>query len=332
MTIAVLLLNLGTPDAPTPKAVRRYLREFLTDSRVIEIPRMLWRVILNGVILPLRCRPVAKRYASIWLKEDSPLRAYTIQQAQALQARFDSLDYPVKVISVMRYGHPSIQMALQALQQQGIEQILLLPLYPQYSATTTASACDAVFVELMKMRNQPAIRTVKHFYRHPSYIQAVCKQITDYWQLAGYPDFANGDKLLLSFHGIPYRCVELGDPYYQQCIETGVLIRQALHLSDDQAVLSFQSRFGRARWLQPYTSDTLVQLAKAKTKRVDIFCPGFVADCLETLEEIAIEGKELFLHAGGSAYHVIPCLNQSVCWIDALQAIVQEHLAGLVHQ
>ena len=326
MKTAVLLLNLGTPDAPTPRAIRRYLREFLMDPRVIEIPRALWWLILNGVVLPLRCRPVAEKYTSIWLAQDSPLRFYTQQQADALQAGFDKLQCPVEVIAVMRYGRPSIKTAIERIQQQGIERILLFPLYPQYSATTTASACDAVFTELKQMRNQPAISTIKNFYRHPAYIQALCQQVSDYWQAVGYPDFASGDKLLLSFHGLPYRCVTLGDPYYDECVETAELVRQKLNLTGAQILFSFQSRFGPAQWLQPYTAETLTQLGKIKTKRLDVFCPGFVSDCLETLEEIAIEGKALFLNAGGQTYHAIPCLNQTAHWLEALQTIVQEQL------
>jgi ferrochelatase len=323
---AVLLLNLGTPDMPTPRAIRRYLREFLMDRRVVEIPQALWWFILNGIVLPLRCRPVAEKYHSIWLAQDSPLRFYTQQQADALQAGFAKLAHPVEVIAVMRYGNPSIKAAMQRIQQQGIERIVLLPLYPQYSATTTATACDAVFTELQKMRNQPAITTVKNFYQHPAYIQALCQQITDYWQVVGDPDFSNGDKLLLSFHGLPHRCVTLGDPYYDECVETVALVRQKLNLTDAQILFSFQSRFGPEKWLQPYTTDTLIQLGQSKTKRLDVFCPGFVSDCLETLEEIAIEGKAIFLDAGGQTYHAIPCLNQTKHWLEALQTIVQEHL------
>ena len=326
ITTAVLLLNLGTPDTPTPKAIRRYLREFLMDSRVIEIPRALWWLILNGIVLPLRCRPLSEKYTSIWLAQDSPLRFYTQQQADALQARLDKLQCQVDVIAVMRYGRPSIRSVIERIQQQGIDRILLFPLYPQYSATTTASACDAVFTELKQMRNQPAIATVKHFYRHPAYLQAICQQISDHWLAVGSPDFAGGDKLLLSFHGLPYRCVALGDPYYDECVATVDLVRQTLNLTDEQILFSFQSRFGREKWLQPYTVDTLTQLGKIKTKRVDVFCPGFVSDCLETLEEIAIEGKALFLNAGGQTYHAIPCLNQATCWLDALQIMVQEQL------
>ncbi len=349
---AVLLLNLGTPDAPTPSAVRRYLREFLSDKRVVELPRALWWIILNGIVLPLRATKVAKKYASIWLHADtqgqldnqsltqlqsnsaskttmlsgSPLRAYSQAQADALQNYFEQQGKKVTVRCVMRYGHPGLAEALDTLLKEGVERVLLLPLYPQYSATTTASAYDAVFNYLMRLRNQPAIRTVKDYCDHPAYIEALRSQIEGYWQTHGRPHFSAGEKLLLSFHGLPRRCINLGDPYYEQCLRTAQSLCQALQLNAQQAMLSFQSRFGKERWLEPYTSNVLQQLGNDKVSRVDIFCPGFPADCLETLEEIAIEGRDIFTDAGGGAYHAIPCLNHSLAWITALAQIAQENL------
>lgn len=349
---AVLLLNLGTPDTPTPAAVRRYLREFLSDRRVVELPRALWWVILNGIVLPLRATKVAKKYASIWLHADtqslldnqsltqsqanaalktatlsgSPLRAYSQAQADALQNYFAQQGQPIKVRCVMRYGHPALADALDALLKDGIERVLLLPLYPQYSATTTASAYDAVFNYIMRLRNQPAIRTVKDYCDHPAYIEALRSQVEGHWQTHGRPNFFAGEKLLLSFHGLPRRCIDLGDPYYEQCLRTAQFLRQALQLDAEQAMVSFQSRFGKERWLEPYTTTVLQQLGKDQCRRVDVFCPGFPADCLETLEEIALEGGETFRESGGGAYHAIPCLNYAPAWIDALAQITRENL------
>lgn len=327
-TTAVLLFNLGTPDAPTSSAVRRYLREFLLDRRVVEIPRVIWWLILNLLVLPLRCHATAKKYARIWLDQDSPLRFYTQQQALALQKLFEQRSLSLQVSYAMRYGKPSIATTLDLLQQQGVEHIILLPLYPQYSATTTASVYDAVFSHLKTLRNQPALRMVKNFYNHPAYIHALHAQIENYWQIHGQPNFAAGDKLILSFHGLPVRSIAQGDPYYHECKITAHLLRQALGLSAEQALLTFQSRFGRAQWLQPYTAETLKNLGQHHTERVDVFCPGFAADCLETLEEIAIEGREIFLLAGGKNFHTLPCLNTQAAWIEALATLTQEHLHG----
>ncbi|MCC7005439.1 MAG: ferrochelatase [Ottowia sp.] len=341
--IAVLVVNLGTPDAPTPGAVWRYLREFLSDPRVVELPRVLWWVILNGLVLPLRVRAVAKKYASIWLTKregaadidiGSPLRVYSQMQARALQARFQKKAQveqgvaPVHVVCAMRYGQPALTGMVRALQAQGVDRLLILPLYPQYSATTTASIYDALFAELTTMRAQSAIRTISDYHAHPAYIAALRAQVEDYWRVHGIPNFAAGDKLLLSFHGLPQRCITLGDPYERQCLETARLLLNALQLNKGQSVVSFQSRFGKAQWLAPYTAQTLTTLGHEGVGRVDVFCPGFPADCLETLEEIAIEGRELFLHAGGRHYHAIPCLNGATAWIDALDVIACEHLQG----
>lgn len=317
---AVLLINLGTPDAPTPRAVRRYLKEFLSDPRVIELPRALWWLILNGIILNTRPKKSAAKYASIWTPEGSPHKVHTERQTALLRARLGD-EFVVEY--AMRYGNPAIPEVLRKLKQQNCQRILLLPLYPQYAASTTATAYDMVFDELKSWRNQPELRTLKHFHDHPGYIQAAAQNIRDYWTLHGRPD-----KLVMSFHGLPRKTLDSGDPYYCECMKTGRLIAENLELGEDQYLVTFQSRFGRAEWLQPYTAATVKKLGKEKTRRIDVICPGFVADCLETLEEIAIEVRDEFLHAGGNEYHYIPCLNERPDWIAALHELAQHKLRG----
>jgi ferrochelatase len=329
--VGILLVNLGTPQAPTAAAVRTYLKEFLSDPRVVEIPKLIWWFILNCIILPIRSGASAKKYQSIWMNgvngapSGSPLLVYSRAQAAMLGQKFGS---DVVVELAMRYGQPSIESVLDKMNQKGVDRLLVVPLYPQYSATTTASTFDEIFRILGRWRNQPALRLVKHYHDHPHYIQALAKQVESYWAKHGKPDFANGDRLVMSFHGVPRRTLDLGDPYHCECFKTGRLLREALGLSDQQAVTSFQSRFGKAEWLKPYTASVLEGLGRAGTKRMDIFCPGFPADCLETLEEIAMEGKEIFTHAGGREYHAIPCLNDQSSWIEALQVIASENLHG----
>jgi ferrochelatase len=320
----VLLVNLGTPDAPTPRALRRYLKEFLSDPRVIEIPRPLWWLILHGIVLRTRPRQSAEKYAKIWTQEGSPLRVHTEKQATLLRGYLgERVRTPHVIEWAMRYGAPSIETALRALKEQGCDRVLILPLYPQYSASATASVFDAVARSLSRMRNVPAVRFVKHFHDHPAYITALAKQVNDYWMTHGRPD-----KLVLSFHGLPRSTLDKGDPYFCECQKTGRILADELGLSEDRWMLTFQSRFGRARWLEPYTMDTMVHLGKLKTGRVDVFCPGFVADCLETLEEIAIENKSAYLSAGGRQFHYIPCLNERHEWIQALARVAWEHLHG----
>ncbi len=320
----ILLINLGTPDAPTPSAVRTYLKEFLSDPRVVEIPKLLWWFILNGIILNVRPKKSAAKYAAIWLKEGSPLRVYTAKQAVLLQGYLSlRTKAPYVVEYAMRYGNPSIPAALAKLKAQNCQRILLMPLYPQYAASTTATALDVAFSEFQQMRNAPAIRTIKNFHDDPRYIQALAKNVRDYWTLQGRPNV-----LLMSFHGLPQYTLEKGDPYHCECLKTGRLLAQALKLKPDEYRVSFQSRFGRAEWIKPYTTATLKELGAQKTTRVDVVCPGFVADCLETLEEIAMEGKEDFQHAGGGEYHYIPCLNDRNEWIHALTDLVYENLHG----
>jgi ferrochelatase len=326
---AVLLINLGTPDAPTPKAVKTYLREFLGDPRVVEIPQPIWWLILNGIILNTRPKKSAAKYASIWLAEGSPLKVHTERQTALLK---DHLHEKTKATSLvvdyaMRYGNPSIASVLAKLKAQNCQRILLVPLYPQYAASATATALDAVFSELQKTRNMPAVRSIKHFHDHAAYIKASAQNIRDYWMLHGHPD-----KLVMSFHGVPRYTLDKGDPYHCECLKSGRLIAEELGLSKEQYTVSFQSRFGKAEWIKPYTTATLLELGKQKIRRVDVVCPGFVADCLETLEEIAQEGKEDFLHAGGAEYHYIPCINERPDWINALGELVLDNLHGWLHQ
>ncbi len=320
----VLLVNLGTPDAPTAKAGRRYLSEFLWDPRVVEIPRSLWWLILHGIILRTRPRKSAEKYASVWTGDGSPLRVLTEKQALMLRGYLgERLKSPHMVGWAMRYGSPSVGSVLTQLRAAGCDRILIVPLYPQYAASTSASVYDAVFAAVGNMRNVPELRLVKHFHDHPAYISALATRVNQYWIENGKPD-----KLVLSFHGVPRFSLDRGDPYHCECHKTARLLTQELGIDPEMVVTAFQSRFGRAEWLKPYTSDTMKRLGKAKTGRVDVFCPGFVSDCLETLEEIAIENKAIFLKAGGKAFHHIPCLNDLHEWIQALARIVADHLHG----
>lgn len=322
---AVLLINLGTPNAPTAQAVRPYLKEFLSDSRVIEIPKPIWWLILNGIILNVRPKKSAAKYASIWMPEGSPLKVYTERQTallnEHLHARVEGS--PVVVEYAMRYGNPSVASVLDKLKAQNCQRILLLPMYPQYAASSSATAIDAVLKPLLQMRNMPALRTIKHFHDDAGYIKATAQNIRDYWTLHGQPE-----KLVMSFHGVPRYTLEKGDPYHCECLKSGRLIAEELGLSKEQYIVSFQSRFGKAEWVKPYTTATLKELGQKKTKRVDVVCPGFVADCLETLEEIAQEGKEDFQHAGGGEYHYIACLNERPDWIAAMSDLVMANLQG----
>lgn len=321
---AVLLVNLGTPEAPTKAALRPYLKQFLSDPRVVEIPRAVWWFILNGIILNTRPKASAEKYASIWTPEGSPLAVHTERQAKLLLGYLGQRVRPGPMVEfAMRYGRPSIAEVLARLRAQNCERILVLPLYPQYSASTTATVHDAVFAELSRMRNMPALRTVKHYHDHPAYIAALAQNVRDYWTRNGTPDL-----LLMSFHGVPRFSLDKGDPYHCECQKTGRLLAEALGLTPDRYRITFQSRFGRAEWLQPYTAATLEELGRKKTGRVDVVCPGFVGDCLETLEEIAMEGKASYLQAGGREYHYIPCLNERDDWIRALTEITLENLQG----
>jgi ferrochelatase len=321
----VLLINLGTPEAPTPEAVRPYLREFLSDPRVVEIPSVLWQPILHLFVLTRRPRASAKRYRQIWMKEGSPLKVYTERQTLLLRGYFGERHRAEEVVIdyAMRYGQPSIGGRIEALRGQGCERILLLPLYPQYSSSTTATAFDVAFAALGQMRNQPEARTVRHFHDDPGYIGALAARIRDSWAKRGRPVV-----LVMSFHGAPARTLRLGDPYHCECQKTGRLLAAALDIAETDYRVTFQSRFGRAEWLKPYTADVLVELGKRKVSRVDVVCPGFVSDCLETLEEIAIEGKGLYQQAGGDEFFYIPCMNDQHEWISALTDLVERNLLG----
>jgi protoporphyrin/coproporphyrin ferrochelatase len=320
---AVLLCNLGTPDAATADAVRRYLAEFLADPRVVEIPRLLWMLILHGIILRVRPAKSAKKYASIWTAEGSPLRVWTQKQSKLLQGYLGERGHQVTVRYAMRYGQPSISSVLSELKRDGAQQILVLPLYPQYSGPTTASVCDAVYAWGRQTRRLPEFRFVNHYHDDALYIAALAKRIRDHWQTSG-----QAETLVLSFHGVPKRTLMLGDPYHCECRKTARLLSQALGLTNEQVVVTFQSRFGKAKWLQPYTEPTLIALAKQGVQRVDVACPGFTSDCLETLEEINMEAREAFLHAGGKEFHYIPCLNDQHEWMAALSGIAIRHLQG----
>ncbi len=320
----ILLINLGTPDAPTAKAVRPYLKEFLSDPRVVEIPSAIWWPILNGIILNTRPKKSAAKYATIWLPDGSPLRVHTAKQAVLLQGYLGQrTKAPFVVDYAMRYGSPSIASVLRKLREQNCQRILVVPMYPQYAASSSGTAFDGVYREMLQMRNTPALRTIKNYYDHPGYIKALTNNINDYWMKNGRPE-----KLVMSFHGLPQFSLDKGDPYHCECHKTGRLLAQELGLQSGQYFVSFQSRFGKAEWLKPYTTATLKELGKQKTKRVDVVCPGFVADCLETLEEIAMEGKEDFLNAGGGEYHYIPCLNERNDWMHALTDLVMDNLQG----
>lgn len=322
--IGVLLVNLGTPAAPTASAVRRYLKEFLSDPRVVEIPRLLWWPILNGIILTTRPRASAHKYASIWMADGSPLRIWTEKQGKLLKGALgEKYGNAIRVAWAMRYGQPAIADVMQELKADGCDRVLVVPLYPQYSSSTTASVVDEIGRTLARWRRQPGLRIVQDFHDDAGYIAALAQRVREHWQQNG-----RGDHLLMSFHGIPERSSRLGDPYERHCQQTAVLLARELQLADQDYTVSFQSRFGPARWLQPYTSETLQRLGKQKVANLDVLCPGFTSDCLETLEEIALEGKAEFHKADGKNYRYIPCLNDSPAWLDALASLVEREIQG----
>jgi len=323
---AVLLINLGTPAAPTAKAVRSYLREFLSDPRVVEIPRPLWWIILNGIILQIRPRRSAEKYASVWTTEGSPLKVHVERQSKLLRGFLGQAGHRVRVDYAMRYGQPSIAATLSRLKAEGCTRILLLPLYPQYAASTTATAFDAVGAWLKGIRNQPEIRSVRSFADHPGYIQALAASVREHWMTHGRP--TSSYRLVMSFHGLPRYTLDEGDPYHCFCHKSARLVAEELGMANDAYQVSFQSRFGPQEWLQPYTDKTLEAWAEQGVGSVDAICPGFAVDCLETLEEIAEENRETFLEAGGKTYRYIPCLNDSPDQMTLMIDLVTANLSG----
>lgn len=325
--IGILLTNLGTPEAPTRKALKTYLAEFLSDPRVVEVPRLLWNVILHGVILNIRPQRSAKNYASIWTPEGSPLKIHTENLTKAVQktledeAAASGNNAPI-VTYAMRYGNPSVPDVIDQLLSQGVRKLVVIPLYPQYSASTTASTFDAVAKDFTHRRWLPELRFLTRYHDHPSYITACAEQIRKHWETK-----PKGEKLIFSFHGIPLRYFKNGDPYHCECHKTSRLIASELGLSKDEYLTTFQSRFGREPWLQPYTDKTLIELA-ASTQSVDVFCPGFSADCLETLEEIEEENRDYFLENGGQQFHYIPALNDSPHHVQAIVDLIHEQTTG----
>jgi len=323
----VLLVNLGTPEAPTAGAVRRYLREFLSDPRVVELPRAVWYPILYGLVLTTRPKRSRARYAAIWTPDGSPLLLYTQRQAKLLKGLLgERLRTPLVVDFAMRYGEPSIAAALDAMERAGCQRLLVLPLYPQYAGSTTGSAVDCVSATLARRRAKPELRVVRRFHDHPAYIRALGDLVRDCWRANGRPEM-----LVMSFHGLPQRTVDRGDPYQRECLETARLLAAELELPDGSWQAAFQSRFGRAVWLRPYTASVLEALAR-QGRRVDVVCPGFVADCLETLEEIGIEGRAAFraAAAAGGELRLLPCLNDRPGWIEALVEVVRERLGDWI--
>jgi len=321
---AVLLVNLGTPEAPTPAAVRRYLAEFLADRRVIDLPRWFWLPILYGVILNVRPRRSAHAYASIWSERGSPLRVYSESLADRLDARVRAASADrARVVLAMRYGKPAIAQVVAALHAQGVRRLMVLPVYPQYSASSTGTVFDAVTSALQRLRWPPELRFIGDYHDDGGHIAALAASVRAFWQAHG-----RAPKLLLSFHGIPQRYGRAGDPYGDQCLATAQRLRETLGLSGDAFDVSFQSRVGREAWLQPYTEDVLRELPGRGVRHLQVLCPGFAVDCLETLEEIAMRGREVFLAAGGERFDYIPALNDGAAQVDALFDLVCRHAAG----
>lgn len=311
--LGVLLANLGTPDEPTPKAVKLFLSQFLHDQRVVDLTRWIWCPLLHGIILPLRSPRVAKLYQSVWMEEGSPLLVYSKRQQKKLQQH---LGVPVEL--GMTYGTPSLLSGVQALRDQGVEKIIVLPLYPQYSATTTAAVWDGLAKGMKTLRVIPEIDFITDYHDHPLYIRALADKVRTSWSERG-----QGDVLICSYHGIPKRYADNGDIYPQHCQQTTHLLAQELGLSDQQVMMSYQSQFGKEEWLQPYTDKTMQALPSQGVKKIDILCPAFAVDCLETLEEISEENKHLFLEAGGEAFNYIACLNDSDRHIEMMVDLIQ---------
>jgi len=320
VSTGVLLTNLGTPDAPTRVALKRYLKEFLSDVRVVEEPRWKWWLILHGIILNIRPARSARAYASVWTERGSPLMVHSLGQQKGLQ---QLLGDSVPIELAMRYGNPSIASGLQKLREKGCTRILVLPLYPQYAAATTGSTFDAVADELKRWRCVPELRMINAYHDFAPYIEALAASVRKQWDTNGKPD-----RLLMSFHGIPQRYFDEGDPYPCLCRKTGRLLAEALDLSEGEWFVAFQSRFGREAWIKPYTDETLKKWAKEGVGRVDVICPGFSSDCLETIEEIEVENRDYFISAGGKEFNYIPALNADEAHLNALAELIQAHIVG----
>lgn len=324
--VGLLLTNLGTPAAPEKKALRSYLKEFLSDPRVVEVPRLLWWFILNGVILNIRPARSAAAYRTVWTEEGSPLLVHSRDQATALQQRMEErFGEQVIVGMAMRYGDPAIADVMQSMLDRGVRKLLVLPLYPQYSGATTGSTFDALAADFTRRRWLPELRFVSHYHDHPAYITALADSIRAYREKHGV-----ADKLLFSYHGVPRSYLDKGDPYHCECLKTSRLVAEELGLTEKDYLCTFQSRFGREEWLQPYTDETLKGLPGQGVKSIQVVCPGFSADCLETLEEIGVENRAYFMGAGGEQYDYIPCLNSSPGHIDCLEAVLSDNLHGWV--
>jgi len=322
--VGVLMINLGTPDAPEAVSIRRYLREFLSDKRVVDLPAWLWQPVLRGLLLPLRTRKLVARYAQVWLEDGSPLLVWSQKQARAVHALLSAKNRAsIHIALGMRYGQPSIAHALKTLQDQGCERILIAPMYPQYSRSTTATAVDAVNQEAAKLPMPPDLRVLEDFHEEPEYVNALAAQLAHHWAQHG-----RSDKTLLSFHSLPVKMIRQGDPYHDQCLQTAACLRQRLGMSEQDLQITFQSRFGRQQWLQPCTLETLRDWGRQGIKTVDVLCPGFLADCLETLEEIQLRGRAAFLGAGGQTLHYLPCLNDDAQWAQGFADIITRHLQG----
>ena len=325
--VTVILANLGTPDEATAPAVRRFLKQFLSDTRVIEIPKFIWWVILHAFVLPFRPKRVAQAYASVW-STDSPMREIVLKQTQLIKQRLldENHQFDLTVVPAMTYGQPSIYAVFEQLEKVPQEHVILLPLFPQYSATSTAPLYDAFARWIPNQRHLPGITMIKDYYQHPLFIQALVDSVLAYQEQHGKPE-----KLLMSFHGIPQPYADKGDPYADRCRMTAKLVAEALHLNEDEWAISFQSRFGKQEWVKPYTDVLLEQWGQAGVRSVQVLSPAFSADCLETLEELAVENKETFQHAGGGEYAYIPALNSDQAHIDLLASLVQANLDALTH-
>lgn len=322
--IGVLLTNLGTPDAPTTGALRRYLKEFLSDPRVVEVPRVIWWFVLNLIILTFRPRRSAAAYKTVWTEEGSPLLIHTKRQTEKVRAALnEKYGEDVMVEFAMRYGNPSVDSVIDSMLKQGVTKLVVLPLYPQYSATTTASTFDAVSKALTKRRAIPELRFIKNYHDFTPYIDALADKIQQHWDKHG-----RVDKLVLSYHGIPKRYLTNGDMYHCECYKTSRLVAEKLGLNQDEYMTTFQSRFGREEWLKPYTDHTLQELPSQGVKSLQVVCPGFSADCLETIEEIGEENRDYFLEAGGERFEYIEALNSDQSHIDALTTLLDNHLGG----